>query len=144
MLLSLWFDFWPANYGPWPTGSGPLPDGGAKGGKGSGRFNGIPQVPAIPDGAYFRASEEYWEEREKFLLRHQPIVSIPSAYETPKVQKIVERHNRALEIVARVHVSGARLINLEKMLRDLESQFAATMKEQADEDELIEILLLGV
>lgn len=136
MLLALWFDFPPASWtgaGPTPTPTpAELPDGGARGRDAIQKF-----------ARYERATEDYWEERERFLSRHKPIVEVfPS--EEPNIRKVVDRHNRALEIASRVQLTNARLLDVGKMLRDLESQFVAQMQEQRDEDELLEIILLGV
>jgi hypothetical protein len=137
MLLALFADFWTL---PWPSGNpSPLPDGGSHG-AGHGNLDQYPQVEAVPDGSYFRARDDYWEEREKFLLRHMPVVPAPYIAEKPEVRKVVEKHNHALELAARVHLTGARLINVGKMLNDLVRQ--VEQFEQDAEDESIAILLL--
>lgn len=130
MLLALWFDFWnPADWTPSTSISTPPVVV-----VGTGAGSGYSYEPAPPG---------YWDEREKFLRNHLPIRK-ESVDETPKIKRIVERHDRTLDIATRLHVTGARLVNIGKMLSDLESQFAAALL-QRDEDELLEIiLLLGV
>lgn len=128
MLLALWFDFWnPASWTP-STSTSTTAVAVVSTGAGSGY-------------SYEPAPPGYWDEREKFLRNHLPIRK-ESVAETPTIKRIVERHDRTLDIATRLHVTGARLVNIGKMLSDLESQFAAA--QQRDEDELIEILLLGV
>ncbi|MHB8272284.1 hypothetical protein [Bradyrhizobium sp.] len=134
MLLALFADFWTL---PWPNGN-PIPPVviPSPTNAGSGKLRDYPQEEAWPD----RRREDYWEEREKFLLRHMPVVPAPYIAEKPEVRKVVEKHNHALELAARVHLTGARLVNVGKMLSDLVRQ--VEQFEQDAEDESIAILLL--
>jgi len=136
MLLALWADFWPANYGPWPTGTPAPVANPSPTNAGSGQKKEYPQYEAWPD----RAGQDYWDAREQFLMRHLPVTPAPYVAEEPKVRKVVEKHNRTLELVARTHLTGARMINIEKMLNDLVQQVEKF--EQDAEDDAIAILLL--
>lgn len=132
MLLALWADFWPANYGPWPQGTPAPVANPSPTNAGSGQMRDYPQ--------YQRANDDYWDEREKFLMRHLPVTAAPYVAEEPQVKKAVEKHNRTLELVSRAHLTGARMLNIEKMLNDLVQQVEKF--EQDAEDDAIAILLL--
>ena len=136
MLLALWADFWPANYGPWPQVIPPAPPVASPTNAGSGQMRDYPQEEAWPD----RAQDEFWDEREKFLMRHMPITPAPYVAEIPQVKKAVEKHNRAVDLIAVLEIPLIRLPMLEAMLNRLTQQVDAM--EQAAEDEAIEILLL--
>src|ERR1700679_2279701 len=136
MLLALWADFWPANYGPWPAGNPPPVVNPSPTNAGSGKMREYPQVQQWPD----RANDDYWDAREKFLMRHMPITPAPYVAEIPSVRKAVEKHNRAVDLIAVLEIPLIRLPMLEAMLNRLTQQVDAM--EQAAEDEAIEILLL--
>lgn len=133
MLLALFADFWTL---PWPQAAPVTPQPKSPTDAGSGHLQDIPQEEIWPD----RAPDDYWEAREAFLMRHMPLVPAPYVAEEPKAAKVVEKHNRVLELAARVVVSKAHLINVGKVLRDLEQQLQHM--EMNAEDEAIEILLL--
>jgi hypothetical protein len=134
MLLALFSDFWTL---PWPGGATPSPTPvPSPTNAGSGKMRDYPQVEAWPD----RARDDYWDAREAFLIRNRSVEVPEVARHIPEVVKKVDKHNRILELAARFHVTGARLINLDSMLNDIRN--AVAKMEQDAEDEAIEILLL--
>ncbi len=136
MLLALWFDFWnPVSWTPAPPPP-QLPDGGAKGaGHGKKDTDDYAQYPAIPD----RASQDYWDERERFLRLHLPIPEERAVADHPEGKKLVQRYNRIAEIAHKVP-NLAHLREADKILKGLTLQINK-LEAESDEDALLALLL---
>jgi hypothetical protein len=137
MLLSLWSDFWPANYGPWPPGNGPVIITQQDMGSGGGKDKYFPQVPAIPDS---RATDSYWEAREEFLRRHLPAVETEEE-PAPEIETVVARKRVILEDVLQARVTTAQMIDLDHEMHGLQEKLL--LHDQMMEDEALELLLLA-